>query len=58
MEIVLVNLSLLLSRVPTALRDSTPNKEDPTAHNDIGDASDLHDGEVAAADNDPDETSL
>ena len=42
-------------------KETTPNKEDieTSPHeNDIGDASDLHDGEVGTADVDPEETSL
>ncbi len=39
-----------------AAGETTPTK-DPL-ENDIGDASDLHDGEIAAAEADPDETSL
>ena len=39
-------------------QEGTPTKEDPTG-NDIGDAADLQDGEVAAPpEADPDETSL
>ena len=37
-------------------KETTPTK-DPI-ENDIGDASDLQDGEIAAAEADPDETSL
>ena len=38
-------------------QEGTPTKEDPTG-NDIGDAADLQEGEVAPPEADPDETSL
>ena len=47
------------SGVPGVTKESLSDKDRISpADGDIGDASDLHDGEIAAAEGEPDETSL